>query len=91
MCEKPIEYISCQLVPCYEAPTVRCSVKEARNKYEIRYNPTTRGQHQLYVKDEGEHVKDSPFNVIVKVPVEKLGTPIRTISGLKDPLEYSSQ
>ncbi len=85
-CEKPIEDISCELVPCRDAPTVRCSVKKgARNKYEIRYNPTTRGQHQLHVKVEREHAKGSPFSVTVKIPVEKLGTPNRTIGGLNQP------
>jgi DNA-binding beta-propeller fold protein YncE len=30
---------------------------------------------------EGEHIKGSPFTVIVKLPVQKLGTPIKTING----------
>jgi tripartite motif-containing protein 2/3/tripartite motif-containing protein 71 len=34
---------------------------------------------------EGEHIKGSPFPVLVKLPVEKLGTPIKTISGVKWP------
>ena len=34
---------------------------------------------------EGEHIKGSPFPVTVKLPVQKLGTPIKTISGVKEP------
>ena len=34
---------------------------------------------------ELQHVKGSPFRVAVKSPVEKLGTPIRTIGGVKEP------
>ncbi len=79
-CEMPIQNISCELVSCQDASTVKCSVKKGdRSKYEIRYNPTTRGQHQLHAKVDGKHVKGSPFTVVVKVPIEKLGTPIRTI------------
>ncbi len=79
-CEMPIQNISCELVSCQDASTVKCSVKKVeRNKYEIRYNPTTRGQHQLHVKVDGKHVKGSPLTVVAKVPIEK---PIRTIGGL---------
>ncbi len=85
-CDKPIENISCELVPFQDAPTVTYSVnKVEKNKYEIRYNPTTKGQHKLHVKVEGEHVKGSPFIVVVKVPIEKLGTLIRTIDNLNGP------
>ena len=34
---------------------------------------------------EGEHIKGSPFTVTVKLPVEKLGTPIKTITGVSGP------
>ncbi len=85
-CGKPIKNISCELVSCQDASTVKCSVKKGdRSKYEIRYNPTTRGQHLLHAKVDGKHVKGSPFTVVVKVPIEKLGTPIRTIGGLNKP------
>ncbi len=85
-CGKPIQNISCELVSCQGASTVKCSVKKGeRSKYEIRYSSTTSGQHQLHVKVDGKHVKGSPFTVVVKVPIEKLGTPIRTIGGLNKP------
>ncbi len=85
-CENPIENIACELLSCHDASTVKCGAKRGKtNKYEIRYSPTTRGQHQLHVKVDGKSVKGSPFTVVVSVPIEKLGTPIRTIGGLNRP------
>ncbi len=85
--EKPIHNISYELcaVSCQDAPTVKCWVTKRDRNYEIRYNPTTRGQHQLHVKVDGKLVKGSPFSVVVKIPIEKLGTPFRTIDGLNVP------
>ena len=47
--------------------------------------PVEGARHQLHIKVEGEHIKRSPFSVTVKRPLKKLGTPIKTISGLKQP------
>ena len=64
----------------------KCVVKKTESsQYEISYQPTSRGRHQLHIKVEGEHIKGSPFPVIVKLPVQKLGTPTKTISGLDQP------
>ena len=85
-CDKPIPHASCELISCSNATTVKGSVKRMnKNKYEIRYKPATRGRHQLHVRVEGEHIKESPFTVIVQLPIAELGTPIRTIDGLKGP------
>ena len=59
--------------------------KTEANQYEISYQPTKRGRHQLHIKVEGEHIKGSPFPVTVKLPVQKLGTPIKIIGGVKYP------
>ena len=55
-------------------------VRRKQNLYEISYMPNIKGRHQLYVTVEGQHIKGSPFSVVVKAPVEKLGTPIRIIN-----------
>ncbi len=34
---------------------------------------------------EDQHIRGSPFSVAVKLPIEKLGTPILTIGGMKKP------
>ena len=34
---------------------------------------------------DGEHIKASPFDVLVRLPIKQLGTPIMTITGLSKP------
>ena len=61
---------------------IDCSVKKTEaSQYEISYQPTSQGRHHLHINVEGEHIKGSPFAVTVK----KLGTPIKTITGVKSP------
>ena len=40
---------------------------------------------QLHVRVGGEEVRGSPFPTIVKTPVDKLRTVIKTIDGVKSP------
>ena len=84
---KPVKNLICELVSESTGEKIDCSVKktEASGQYEISYQATSRGRHQLHIKVEGEHIKGSPFPVTVKLPVEKLGTPIKTISGVESP------
>ena len=63
-----------------------CSVeRRGQNQYEICYQPTIKGRHQLHIKVEGQHVRGSPFSLAVTLPIEKLGTPILTIGGIENP------
>ena len=85
-CTTPVETLTCELVSEKADKKINCSVKTAASgQYEISYQATSRGRHQLHIKVEGVHIKGSPFPVIVKLPVEKLGTPLKTITGLKGP------
>ena len=89
-CWLPEQCVTCILVSELTGKKTECSAKRTINKtrenrYEISYRATSRGRHQLHIKVEGEHIKGSPFTVIVKLPVQKLGTPIKIISGLKEP------
>ena len=86
-CNTPVENLTCELVSESTGEKIDCSVKksEASGQYEISYQATSRGRHQLHIKVEGEHIKGSPFPVTVKLPVQKLGTPIKIISGVKQP------
>ena len=82
----PVETLTCELVSEVTGEKIDCSVKKTEaSQYEISYQATSRGRHQLHVKVEGEHIKRSPFPVTVKLPVKKLGTPFKTISGVKKP------
>ena len=83
---RPVETVTCELESNSTGEKTKCAVKKTEgNRYEISYQATSRGRHQLHIKVEGEHVKGSPFPVTVKLPVQKLGTPVKTIGGLDKP------
>ena len=66
--------------------TTKCVVTDrGKGEYEISYLPTVGGAHQLHVRVGGEEVRGSPFPVTVNTPVDKLGTVIKTIDGVKKP------
>ena len=84
--EKTIKSLECELVSEITGTRASCSVeRRGQSQYEISYQPTIKGRHQLHIKVEGQHVRGSPSNVAVKSPVEKLGTPILTLGGVREP------
>ena len=64
---------------------------EPSSPIKITLTPERRGQHQLNVKINGAHIKDSPFTVIVYMPPNLLSRPVAIISEMKRPgsLVYS--
>ena len=86
-CTRPTNArLRCKLVSDITSRKTKCSTKKIDdNQCEISFQPTSRGRHQLHIKVEGEHIKGSPFTVTVKLPVQKLGTPIKTITGVRGP------
>ena len=85
-CEKPIKLLECELVSEITGTRASCSVeRRGQSQYEISYQPTIKGRHQLHIKVEGQHVRGSSSSVAVKSPVEKLGTPILTLGGVRKP------
>ena len=85
-CEEPIKSSECELVSEITGTRARGSIeRRGQSQYEISYQPTIKGRHQLHIKVEGQHIRASPFSVAVKSPVEKLGTPILTIGGVVTP------
>ena len=85
-CDKLIKSLQCELSSEMTGASSRVSVeKMEQGQYRISYQPTIRGRHQLHIKVEDRHIRRSPFDVMVKLPVEKLGTPIRTIDGVQVP------
>ena len=81
---KRVSVISCELIHELTGKTPDCEiiwkanhkVKEANvGQYEISYQATSLGKHQLHIKVEEEHIKGSPFTVNV----------VKIISGLKYP------
>ncbi len=84
--QKPIKSLKAELVYQGTGTTFRCNVKKGDlNQHEVYYTPTKRGKHQLHVKINGKHIRGSPFLVVARLPVEKLGTPIRVINGFAHP------
>ena len=85
-CEGPILSSECELVSDITGSRARGSVeRRGQSQHEIKYQPTIKGRHQLHVKVEGQHIRGSPFDVTVKLPVEKLGAPMLNLGGVKGP------
>ena len=87
-CEEPIQSLDCELASEITGTYTQasCTVeRRGQSQYEISYQPTIKGKHWLHIKVEGRHVRGSPSSVAVKSPVEKLGTPILTLEGMKKP------
>ena len=86
-CEGPFRSLECELVSEIACTGTNCSVeRRGQSHYEIGYQPTIKGRHQLHIKVEGQHIRGSPSSVAVKSPVEKLGTPILTLDGVGGPM-----
>ena len=86
VCPESAECLSCELTSDTNSDKVKGSVKKTKDgQFEISYQPTSRGRHQLHIKVKGEHIKSSPFSVVVKLPVKELGNPLRTINGVNEP------
>ena len=85
-CTEPIQLSEYVLVSELSGTRTRGSVeRKAQSQYEVNYQPTIKGRHQLHVRVEGQHIRGSPFTISAKSPVEELDTPILTLHGLKEP------
>ena len=81
-CAKPLPLISCELVPS-SGERMKGEVKPSKSsEYQVDYRPTRRGRHQLHIKVCDQHIRGSPFTVVVQ---GKLEAPTRTITGLNLP------
>ena len=82
----PVTSLTCELSSDSSQDNAKGTVRAIEaGKYEVGYQTSNRGKHQLHIKVEGNHIKGSPFPVTVKLPVHKLGTPVQTIGGLNNP------
>ena len=85
-CQEPVVSSEIELVSELIGTRTRGIFKRrGQSQYNISYHPTIKGRHQLHIKLGGQHIRGSPFTLIVNSPVKKLGTPIKTLSGVKDP------
>ena len=86
-CEEPVLSLECELVSELTGTRTPGSVeRRGQSQYEISYQPTVKGRHQLHIKVEGRHIRASPFSISAKSSVKKLGdTPILTLDEVKTP------
>ena len=76
--------ITGELVSRSDGTVVHCEVVEERNNsYDLQYLPRSQGQHDLHIKVDRTHIRDSPM--AVRVVGEFQGTHVKTIEGLKGP------
>ena len=86
-CEEPIKSLECELVSEITGTRMNCSIeRRGQSQYEISYQPTIKGRHQLHIKVNCQHIRGSPSSVAVKSPVEKLGNPILTLGEVYGPM-----
>ena len=85
-CEEPMKSLECELVSEITGSRASCGVeRRGQSQYEISYQPTIKGRHQLHIKVQGQHIRGSPLSLAAKLPVEKLGDPILTIDEVHSP------
>ena len=78
--------LECELVSEIAGTRASCSVeRRGQSQYEISYQPTIKGRHQLHIKVQGQHIRGSPLSLAAKSPVEKLGDSILTIDEVCGP------
>ena len=86
VCREPVESLTCELTSDTNKDKMKGSVKKRKDgQFEMSYQASSRGRHQLHIKVKGEHIKGSPFSVTVKLPVREFGTPVRSINDVNDP------
>ncbi len=85
-CEQP-DSLECELVSEISSTRTTCTLKViGMGQYEVSYQPTIKGRHQLLIKIDDQHIKGSPFTLLaIASPDEELGTPILTIVGVEGP------
>ena len=85
--KESVQLPECELVSDMTGSRTRGSVeRKGQNQYEINYQLTIIGKHQLHIKVEGQHIRGSPFTVqVTRTDLKTLGTPLRTINGVNYP------
>ena len=87
-CELPEKSLECELVSRITGTRLHSQdfdIRRRHSQHFISYQPKVKGRHQLHIRVDGQEIKGSPFNVVAKCPVEKLGSTILTIESLDAP------
>ena len=82
----PVKALTAEVVRSRDATRAECQVRKVGgSKYELQYQPATRGEHQLHIRISGKNIKGSPHTVVVMPSPESLGKPVRSIGNLQRP------
>ena len=82
----PVKTLTAQLVRSRDATRTECQVRRVGgSKYELQYQPATRGEHLLHIRISGKSIKGSPYTVVAMPSPESLGKPVRSIGKLQEP------
>ena len=86
-CTEPVTSLECKLVSDLTGATATGSFKklEEQNRYEISYQPTIKGRHQLHISIQDQPIRESPFCPAVTSSIMNLRAPIHTIAGVRSP------
>ncbi len=85
-CKETVQSIRCHLMSELTGVTVRGSTERTgQSQYEISYQPTVKGRHQLHITVNEQEVGESPFPVCVSSPVETMGTLLHSVQNLDGP------
>ena len=77
--EKSIQSLECVLVSDITGDCAKGSAeRNGPSQYEVSYQPTIKGRHHLLITAMSEHIKGSPYSVVAKSSVDKLGTVIKS-------------
>ena len=80
--------IESKLVTIADGKMIQATAQQKWNDvYQIEYVPKVRGRHKLEITANGLPVPGSPFPVFVKIPPTQLGKPVKSIGGVKRPID----
>ena len=82
----PVKVLTAELVRSRDGTRAECQVRRVGgSKYELQYQPATRGEHQLHIRIGGKNIKGNPHTVVAMPSPESLGKPVRSIGNLQGP------
>ena len=82
----PVKALTAELVRSRDAMRAECQVRSVGgNKYELQYQPVTRGEHQLHIRICGKNIMGSPYTMVAMPSPESLRKPVRSIGNLQWP------
>ena len=86
--ENIVKSIECALVSVMDDSRMPCRINVVgQGQYEITYQPTIKGRHQLHVKVDHRHIRGSPFDVtVIDGATETIEFPIMTLYNVNHPI-----